>query len=227
MTAGQLPARLAATSAEVGPMISGGDVELAVQRTLAAWLPAYLCEYERQHGLDVGRTPWPKGWARVGRNLQKLNTDQLPTVVLMAGGILNPPQAYGSTRAWRATWTLDVGVVISNAWGSNPGGARDHAHTYAAAIRTLLGQRPLDGLAAAVDFRGEAYDGDDFSTSRTFAVAAVSFAVEVEAIGWANGGPPVTPDVDPPVDPTDPLDPWVRVRETEETVVKQPITQED
>ena len=75
---------ITATRAEVGPMVTGGDVEAAVMVVLRDWLPAYLAEGERQHSLPPGEIPIPKGWAITGRDLRKLNTDQLPCIVVMA-----------------------------------------------------------------------------------------------------------------------------------------------
>jgi hypothetical protein len=210
-------------------MISGADVEHAMLDVLRDWLPSYLAEYEGQHGLVRGTTPAPRGWVRTGRNLQKLNSDQLPCIALMAGGILTAPRKQGSPGGWIAVWTVDVGCVLATAWG---GGARDHVQAYAAAIRDTLCQRPVGGelsvsgrpwpWTAVVDWRGEAYDADDFSTTRTYADCLVPFYVEVQNVGWATGGPP--PRVDPPADPTAPLDPWVEVVETDVTVEKLPLT---
>lgn len=206
-------AQAAATDrAEVGPMVCGFDIEDAVIDTLKAWLGPYLCEAERRHAWDVGSTPWPKGWAITGRDLQKLNSDQLPCVVIMAGGILTAPRKEGPPGVMSATWALDVGVVFSAAWGRN---SRRHAQLYARAIQLCLEQRPL-GIPAEVDWRGEVYDEIDFSASRTYSAAVCSLNVEVRDVAWAAGGPP--PLADPPTDPTVPYEPWVTVTEVDITV---------
>lgn len=205
---------IAAHQAEVGPMITGGDVELAVRDMLAEWLPPYLCVAEEKHGWKVGGTPWPKGWVFTGRDLQKLNSDQLPCVVIMAGGILEPPIKEGAPGTLTATWTLDIGAIFSAAWGRS---SRQHSQLYAAAIRTLMMQRPLAlGPGAVVDLQGEVYDESDISDSRTYSASVVSFHIEVREVGWAAGGPP--PLVSPPDDPTVPYDEWTRVTATDVTV---------
>lgn len=201
-------------TAEVGPMLAGLDVEQAVFQTLRDWLPAYLAEAERQHELPAGEVPTPKGWVITGRDLQKLTSDQLPCVVIMTAGILDPPVREGAPGVLTARFAVDIGTVFNAAWGR---ASRRHAQLYAAAIRCCLLQRPLAALeATAVDWRGETYDELDFESSRSYSASVASFNVEVRAVAWAAGGPP--PQVTPPDDPTEPFDPWVRVAETDITV---------
>jgi hypothetical protein len=194
-------------------MVTGGDVELAIMSTLRAWLPSYLAECDGLHGDERGTTPVPRGWAITGRDLQKLTSDQLPCVVIMAGGIIQAPVKEGGTGPLTAVWGVDVGVVFAAAWGRS---SRAYAQRYAASLRTLLQQRPLDELPSAVDWRGEVYDEMDFADSRSYSASVCSFNVEVREVGWADGGPP--PLVLPPQDPTVPFDGWVEVAETEADV---------
>ena len=198
-------------------MVAGFDVEDAVVTTLQTWLPAYVCEAERDHGWPVGSTPPIRGWAITGRDLQKLNSDQLPCIVVMAGGIVTPPIKRGPPGLLIATWGVEIGVVFSAAWGR---ASRRHAQLYAVATRTLMLQRPLDGLAAEVDTRGEMYDEMDFSDSRTYSAAVCSFNVTIEGVGWSDGGPPVPATA--PGDPTVPFDPWVTVVEVDVAVQNVP-----
>jgi hypothetical protein len=203
-------------------MVTGGDVEAAVMVTLRDWLPAYLGEGERLHGLPPGDTPAPRGWAITGRDLQKLNTDQLPCVVVMAAGITSPPIKEGAPGRYTAIWGVDIGTVFSAAWGRS---SRRHCQLYARAIQLCLEQRTLDLPGAVVNWRGEVYDELDFESSRSYSASVVSFNVEAREVAWAAGGPP--PDAPPPTDPTVPFDPWVSVVETdvtvENTLVDQPL----
>lgn len=200
--------------AQVGPMIGGDDIEAAIIETLKAWLPAYICQGERERGWEVGKTPWPKGWAITGRDLQKLNSDQEPCIVIMAGGITSPPLRQGAPGSMLATWGVSVGSVFNAAWGR---ASRRHAQLYAVAIRTCLTQRSLEetsvGIKAVIDPLGETYDEMDFAESRSYSTSIASFTVTVDGIGWTSGGPP--PDADPPVDPTVPFEPWVEVVSTD------------
>jgi hypothetical protein len=204
-----------ATQAEVGPFVTGGDVEEAVIETLKDWLPSYLADGERKHGWEVGSTPEPRGWALTGRDLQKFPSDQLPAIVVMAGGIILTPRKEGmGNGVLTATWGVDVGAIFNAAWGRS---SRAHAQLYVRAIQLVLSQRPLGDLAATADWRGEVYDEIDFPSSRTYSAAVASFNIEVRDVAWANGGPP--PLVEPPEDPTQPLDPWTPVVETDTEVV--------
>jgi hypothetical protein len=206
-----------ATYAEVGPMLTGGDIEAAVTTVLRAWMPGYLAECERQHGDAAGSIPVPRGWAITGRDLQKLNSDQLPCIVVMAGGIIQPPRKQGAPGSYTASWSVDIGAVFSAAWGR---ASRQHAQAYAAAVRGCMIQRPmrlpLGSTIAAVDWRGEVYDEMDFADSRTYSASVCAFDLQVVGVAWADGGPP--PDAGPPTDPTIPFLDWVTVVETDITV---------
>jgi hypothetical protein len=194
--------------AEVGPMITGGDVELAVVDVLKEWMPAYICEGERKRHWAVGSTPWPKGWAITGRDLQKLNSDQLPCIVVMSGGVIQPPRKSGAPGALDAVFDITVGSVFSTAWGRN---SRERMQLFTLCARLILQQRTW--LASGVDFRGETYDEMDFGSSRTYSAGVASFNVLVRNVSWADGGPP--PDAAPPTDPHVPFAPWVEVVDTE------------
>jgi hypothetical protein len=207
-----------ATVAEVGPMVTGADVEAAVIATLRDWLPSYIAEAERKHGMQAGLTPAPRGWAITGRNLDKFSEDQLPCIVIMAGGIVPRPLKEGPPGVLTAIWGVDVGTVFGAAYNRS---SRQHAQLYARAIHLCLQQRPLEGLrAVAVDWRGEAYDEMDFPDSRAYSVSVCSLNIEVREVAWAAGGPP--PYVAPPTDPTQPFDPWVTVTETDTQVENYP-----
>lgn len=204
-----------AARAEVGPMVTGGDVEHALSDTLRDWLPAYLAECERQHDLTAGAIPVPRGWALTSLDLQKLNTDQLPCIVIMAGGILAPPRKEGPPGVLTAVWVIEVGTVFNAAWG---GFARQHCQLYAAAVRTCLLQRLAEEqpLVSAVDVIGEVYDEMPFADTRTYSASVVRCNVEVRGIGWASGGPP--PPAPIPPDPTSPWLPWLEVLDVDVVV---------
>ena len=206
-----------APQADIGPFITGGDVEQALIDTLKLWLPAYLMEGERKHGLTPGDIPAPRGWAITGRDLQKFTSDQLPCIVVMAGGIIVKPLARGYPGSTTATWSVDVACIFNAAWGRM---SRKHSQLYVRAITLVLLQRPLEGLACVVDFNGELYDELDFSDTRTYSAAVGAFTVEVEDMLWRDGGPP--PYVEPPDEPAEPFDPWTEVTDTDVSVTNTP-----
>jgi len=210
-----------ATQAEIGPFVTGADVEQAIMQTLKLWLPSYIAEGERAHGLTPGDIPAPRGWALTGRDLEKYTSDQLPCIVVMAGGIVVKPLATGYPGKVTAVWVCDVGCIFNAAWGRT---SREYAQLYVRAISLALVQRPLEGLAAVVDITGEQYEEDDFSQTRTYSLAVAQFVIEMEEMMWRSGGPP--PFVDPPTDPTAPYTDWTEVATTDVTVDNTPPPQE-
>lgn len=200
----------------IGPTVTGADVEDAMLACLQQSLPGYVCEIERQHGMEVGAIPTVRGWAITGRALNKLLSDQLPCVVLLAGGINNAPRKEGGVGVYTATFEVEVGVIFNAAWGRE---SRRCAQIYARAIQLTLEQRPMRALdrPLIVDWRGETYDELDFEASRSYSAAVGSFNVQVREVCWANGGPP--PDADAPADPTLPWDDWVQIVQTSTTVI--------
>lgn len=203
----------------VGPTVTGGDIEDAALELLKDWLPRYLAAVEDQHGEERGKTPTPRGWGVTGQDWQKLIPDQLPCIILLAGGLRNPPEKEGGQGVLRATWGLGLIAFLSTAWGRE---SRRRCQWYARAIHLTLEQRPFSALGqpCAVRLRDEKYDQVDFPDSRTYAAALCAFDVHCREVAWANGGPP--PGVQPPADPTEPFSPWVQVTDTEVDVINNP-----
>jgi len=209
----------AGTPGEVGPMVTGGDVEDAILELLKEWLSRYLAAGEMQHGITPGATPRPRGWAITERDVQKLLSDQLPCIVLLNAGINETPQRE-STGALTAVWGMSVAVVFNAAWGRE---ARRRAQLYARAAQLALQQRPLVALGqpCEVEMLRERYDESDFADSRSYSASLASFNVLCREIANTNGGPP--PGAVPPSDPTVPFVPWVEVVKTEVTVNNEPL----
>jgi hypothetical protein len=201
-------------------MVTGGDIEEAVLASLKEWLPRYLVAAETQHGLALGSTPPPKGWAVTGRILDKLLSDQTPCVIVLAAGVAPGATRREGTGVLSADWTLGVGVMFDAAWGRE---SRKRAQLYARAIQLVLQQRPLHALGqpCVVDWRGESYDELDFSSSRTYSASVANFNVHCREVATTDGGPP--PEAVPPGVPTVPFVPWVEVSETEVAVQAEPL----
>jgi hypothetical protein len=203
----------------VGPMVTGADIEDAVVLQLKEWLPRYLVAAEEQHGLTPGSVPVPKGWAVTGRVLDKLLSDQLPCVIVMAAGVAPGVTHREGEGVLTGNWTLGVGSMFNADLGRE---ARRRAQLYARAIQLSLQQMPLHALGqpCKVDWRGESYDELDFATSRTYSASVVNLNVYCREVATTDGGPP--PEAVPPTDPTVPFVPWVEVKETETTVEPKP-----
>ena len=205
---------------EVGPMVTGGDIEDAVLAQLKEWLPRYLVAGEEQHGKAAGSIPVPKGWAITGRVLDKLLSDQLPCVIVLAAGVGPSGTRREGTGVLAGDWTVGVGVMFNAAIGRE---SRRHAQLYARAVQLALQQMPLHALGqpCKVDWRGESYDELDFAQSRTYSASVVNFNVYCREVATTDGGPP--PAAVPPSDPTVPFVPWVEVSKTEVAVEPQPL----
>jgi hypothetical protein len=205
--------------AVIGPLITGADIERLLTDTLKEWMDPYLSEMAQRRGEDT--PPSPRGWAITGRDLQKYTSDQLPCIVVMAGGVTVRPRRGGSPGSTLATWQVDIGAIVNAAWGYR---ARALAQFYVRAISLILCQRPLpvdDTHSAAADFTGESYDELDFGDTRTYSASVGVFTVTVEDMMWQGGGPP--PPASPPEDVTVPWEPWTTVREVDITVTNVPI----
>jgi hypothetical protein len=209
----------ATVRADIGPVITGADVERAVLDTLKLWLESYLRECEHRRGEPVGALPAPRGWLVTGRGLEKFTSDQLPCVIVMSGGIVVKPTPHAYPGALTCVWHLDVGTIWNAAWGTL---SREHAQLMVRAMTLTLLQRPLGDLAAVVDFTGERYDELDFAETRTYSAAVAQFTVEVEEALWRDGGPPPFAT---PGEPASPFDPLTVVTETGVTVEQLPLTQ--
>ena|SRR5215831_1096254 len=205
---------------EVGPMVTGGDIEDAVMGQLKEWLPRYLVAGELQHGWVAGSTPTPRSWAITGRVLDKLVSDQTPCVIVLAAGVGPSAVRREGTGVLGAGWTLGVGTMLDAAWGRE---ARRRAQLYARAAQLALQQRPLHALGqpCEVDWHGESYDELDFASTRSYSASVVNFTVWCREVATTDGGPP--PAATPPSDPTIPFVPFVEVSKTEVTVEPQPL----
>lgn len=184
----------------VGRIVSGRDVELAALATLKAWSSTYLAEAERQTGREVGSLPRVRTWT-TSPDFEKWPEDQLPCVLLISPGLVDPPDADGAGK-YRARFSLGIANIASTATADE---TADVAKLYCAAHRTCLLQHPsLDGFAAGVTWLDENYDDLPFDDTRSLGAGKAIFAVEVRDISTRYRGPqdPV-PDLEPiPEDPT-------------------------
>jgi hypothetical protein len=89
-----------------GPLVAASDMEDAVLAQLQAWLPDYLAEVERTHGLQVGSLPQPRSWV-LSSEVERFPEEQLPAVMLASPGLTDPPLADG-TGVYTARWQLVV-----------------------------------------------------------------------------------------------------------------------
>jgi phage gp37-like protein len=168
-----------------GPLVAASDMEDAVLAQLQAWLPDYLAEVERTHGLQVGSLPQPRSWV-LSSEVERFPEEQLPAVMLASPGLTDPPLADG-TGIYTARWQLVVAVQV-NVRGNRL--ALRVARLYALALRGALLQQQRLGLPLRrIDWMDERYRLLDSIDDRTTCVAEVEVAVEVAAVLSRQAGP--------------------------------------
>jgi len=207
-------------SSEVGPVVTGRDVELAALAVLKRWSGTYLADMERRTDRPAGSLPRVRGWT-TAPDFETWPEDQIPRVLLVSPGLAEPPKADGG-GSYRARWTMGFGVVVSAATMDE---TMVLAKLYTAALRTcILQHQSLEGFAAGVEWLDENYDDLPSIDTRSLGAGQAIFAVEVADVSRRWGGPP-TPN-DPPVPDTDPLPTDPTVEDVEIDVNRIPITAE-
>jgi len=189
-----------------GPLNHAGLLEAAAVDRLRAWMPAYLAEVERQHGLDVGKLEL-RSIITVSE-LDRLPEDQLPCAVVISPGTIGEPTKDSSGR-YLAAYNLSVAVLVS---GIERQGSRLLAQLYGAAVRgALLQRRHLADDVEIADWLGESFDDVPVESNRTLFGGINSFSSELNDVvtwkagltgPWPEDGSPPAP-ADPPDDPTD------------------------
>jgi hypothetical protein len=185
-----------------GRIISGADVEQWSSDLVRTWLGTYLSIVEREAGLAAGFTQRPRSIVTV-TSFDKWPEDQLPAVMIISTGLFDTPTKQGD-GTYTANWTIDLACVVS---ARTEHESRAMAMRYVTALHLLFMQRAsLDGNADGTTWIGETYDSLPYDDTRSLAAGIAQFAVRVENVASARGGP-VTPDA--PLDPdTDPWPDW-------------------
>jgi hypothetical protein len=190
-------------TSDIGPIVTGRDVELAALSTLKRWSGTYLAELERRSNRTPGSLPRVRSWATAA-DFETWPEDQVPRVLVVSPGLAEEPQASGQGD-YRAAWSLGFGVVVSAATMAE---TMVLAKLYTAALRVcLLQHQSLEGVAAGVEWLDESYDDLPSVDTRSLGAGQAIFAVQVDDVSRRWGGPvtpsdPPTPDIDPlPTDP--------------------------
>lgn len=176
----------------IGNIVSGVEVEEAVEDAIRTWLPTYLAEIERQTGRDPETLATFRSYTHQ-TEFDKWPEDQLPCCIIVSPGTEDSPGKEGNGQM-RATWGFVVAMVVS---------ARDQESTnrlvkhYAAAVRALLIQhKPViaGSLTRGFDWVNEAYDEmPPEEAGRTLAAARLAFTMEIDQVTSSRGGPRSVP----------------------------------
>jgi hypothetical protein len=181
-------------SSVFGEILTGYDVEQAVEATIDTWLPDYLRELERQKDIPAGSL-LPIASKMTVNDFAQYQGAPLPLMVIICPGTEGPPEWHGDLRVASVWWTCGVAVIVE---AVNEMYARQLAQLYAAAIRTLLAQRPsLGNFAADLALGVESHEDAPADFLRAgCAVARIVFSILTEGVVTALAGPTV-PDPDP------------------------------
>lgn len=189
---------------EVGPVVTGRDVELAALRTLKRWSSAYLTDAEIKLGRTPGSLPRIRAWT-TAPDFEKWPEDQLPAVLLLSPGLAEAPNMDGR-GAYRAQFSLGVAAIVSTAKMEQTAAL---AKLYCAVLRTCLIQKQsLEGFAAGVTWLDENYDDLPSIDDRSLGAGQAIFAVQVDNVSQRWNGP-ATPGEPPPDYEPMPSDPTV------------------
>lgn len=190
-----------------GRLLTATAVEAAMRDHIAAWLPDYLAEMERQTGRTANTIPVPSNY-RTSADFERWNEERLPEMVMVSPGLMGEPVATGERGRYRAVWGLAIVVVVSANTKANTDSL---AKLYAAAIRgAVMQHRSLGGFARGTQWLDESYDAIPSDSSRNLMGVTVKFAIEVDDVVSTKAGTsaPVQPASPTPYTPA-PTDPVV------------------
>lgn len=207
-------------------ILTTDQVEAQAIGVLKAWIPTYLAELERQTSREPGSLPVPRAWT-TATSFDKWPEDQLPAVLVISPGILDPPDAEGN-GSYRVRFSLGIGVIVSAATMEQTAAL---AKTYIAALRAIMIQRPsLGGFAEGVTWLDENYDDIPFDDFRSLGAGQAIFAVEVRNVTSRNAGP-LTPDdggdgeTIPTPPQVEPYPEWPLVTDADVAIKAVPLTE--
>lgn len=150
-------------------IVTGDDVQNAVQATLAEWLPPVLDLYELKA---------PSTHEAPTVDAARLDAAAFPVLLVDVAGLVDAPQR-DQDGVYTGRFDCLIDFLLRGDQGTYEETARQ-AMQYAAAIRTVLIERPtLDGFAQDVTVGEETYTGADPSAARTLAQGEVACVVTV------------------------------------------------
>lgn len=139
---------------QIGPIVGGDTIAVAVLDTLKKWMPTYLAEIERQRNIDAGRLPAVAAWQLMTVGQRRLPDWPCPAVAVIP---LTGAASGASTDHVHGLFTVQINTFVeTNSWESTA----LTAARYTAAVRAcLLQQSTLGGVAQTVEWLDETYRG--------------------------------------------------------------------
>lgn len=176
-----------------GQILTGFDVENAVDSTIDTWLATYLREIERQKSIAPNSLAAIASTSRVNQFAQ-YQGEPLPALIIVCPGTERNPERDGN-QTYRMWFTCGLAIIVEAVDAYH---ARQLAQLYAAAIMDMLVQhKSLGGFAEDLEL-GVVTTTDapaDFLRAGC-AVARIVFSVLVPGVVTGLAGPK-EPDPDP------------------------------
>ncbi len=171
-----------------GATYGGHSVQEAMYRTLDAWLPTYINEFNRQTGGGQQILNIPKRYS-LEPEYRYLSRARDAQVLVVVKGTVGEPERFGNGQI-RSVWEAEASVVLAGtkSWEET----QALTYGYGVCVRTAIMQhRSLDGFAQLTQWMSERYLKMDHVAGRTLGMAVVDFEVIVENSMNTNGGPPL------------------------------------
>lgn len=187
-----------------GRMVGADDIGDAVVNEIRTRSDHYLAEKARQRGLPADALP-PFASIDEAASAVLLPEHSYPACIVAVLGLDQPERFDGGW--WSARWQVGVSVFVATGEYAD---LRVLVGMYAAAMRSLMVQSDLAGLARDVVMTGEAYDVATDDSGRNVGGATVVVDVHVDAVARDHvlldplpADPYAAPPVVPPVSQVD------------------------
>jgi hypothetical protein len=212
----------------IGPAVSMRDVKAWAKAGGQLWLPDYLADSERHHGLVPGYAKRPTAWT-TATSPRKWAQETPPLIAIIAPGLVGEERPIKQAdKTYQTVWGLQLMAVVH---GRDEDDTDLLASVYGVALRQMVLQQAGDWAeqmgytgpaltVEAVEWMDEGYDEIDGSRRRTLVAATVTFAIVLRNVATTMGGPDAPSGVDPAADPG----PFPEVLTTEIDTTREALT---
>jgi hypothetical protein len=212
----------------IGPAVSMRDVKAWAKAGGQLWLPDYLADSDRHHGIRPGYAKRPTVWT-TATSPRKWAQETPPLIAIIAPGLIGEERPVKQAdKTYQTIWGLQLMAVVH---GRDEDDTDLLASVYGMALREMVLQQAGDwaeqagytgpALAIeAVEWMDEGYDEIDAIRRRTLVAATVTFAIVLRNVATTMGGPDAPSGVDPAADPG----PFPEVLTTEIDTTREALT---
>jgi hypothetical protein len=215
-------------SNRIGPAVSMRDVKSWAKAGGQLWLPDYLADSERHHGIRPGYAKRPTVWT-TATSPRKWAQETPPLIAIIAPGLIGEERPVKQAdKTYQTIWGLQLMAVVH---GRDEDDTDLLASVYGMALREMVLEQAGDWAEQAgytgpaltieaVEWMDEGYDEIDASRRRTLVAATVTFAIVLRNVATTMGGPDTPSGVDPAADPG----PFPEILTTEIDTTREALT---